>query len=137
MTQDQIDNYFTYHAPTPETAPKYGKITARERNCWISIQQGVYENLGDAALHKLINEECKAFALLIEELVPEGDDKSRAIQHVRLARNAFNEAIKAQHHFPTSSALSHRTLQWFWTIGETELVKARWLANSGIACNGL
>lgn len=126
MTKAQVDNWFIYHPPTEETAPKYKAIREAEKNCWVSIQQGFYENLGPQALYALINEECKKLAVLIDGLAPDSADKSAAIRCVRLARNAANEAVTAE--------LPGR--DWLWEIAQVELVKARWQANSAIACGG-
>ena len=173
MTDAQLDNWFTYHAPTTDeqeaealyntwvsqrgwtpwtpggnsdaqdraraqtvgkgTASKYAAIRRAENNCWISIQQGIYENLGLPRLYALINEECKKFAIVIDNLAPDSADKTAAIRCVRLARNAFNESVTV----PTNQDGKRDHLAWLFTVGQTELVKARWQANSAIACNGI
>lgn len=60
-----LNNIFTYHAPTPEQLPKY-------------------QQLRKAALD---------FASTIQELVPPGADQSAAIRHVREAVMTANAAI--------------------------------------------
>ena len=173
MTQSQLDNWFTHHAPTTNeqeaealydtwrdqpgwvpwvaggnsdmqdlartrsfgraTGPKYEAIRKAEHACWVSIQQGIYENLGLPQLYTLINEECKMFAVTIDNLAPDSADKSAAIRCVRLARNAFNECVTV----PTNQDGKRDHLAWLFTVGQTELVKARWQANSAIACGGV
>lgn len=130
MTEDQRNNWFVYHAPTEETAPKYKAIREKERNVHLSITQGFYENLSGPPLYDLINKECQAFAVLIDEVAPDSADKSAAIRCVRLARNAYNEAAT-----PTDGS-ANKNQTWLIEIAEAELVKARWQANSAIACNG-
>jgi hypothetical protein len=131
MTKEQRDNWFVYHAPTEETAPKYKAIREKERNVHLSITQGFYENLVGAALYDLINKECQSLAVLIDELAPDSADKSAAIRCVRLARNAYNEAAT-----PVDGA-TNKNRTWLIGIAEAELVKARWQANSAIACGGV
>lgn len=128
MTPEQLDRWFRYHAPTEETAPKYKAIREAEERCWKSISQGVFENIGVPAIYSLINAECKAFAQVVDDLCPESDDKAAAIRCIRIARNAFNEAV---------SVARTKEVAWLWTLGEQELVKARWQANSAIACGGI
>lgn len=173
MTQSQLDNWFTYHAPTTNeqeaealydtwrdqpgwvpwvaggnsdmqdlartrsfgraTGPKYEAIRKAEHACWVSIQQGIYENLGLPQLYTLINEECKMFAVTIDNLAPDSADKAAAIRCVRLARNAFNECVTV----PTNQDGKRDHLPWLFTVAQVELVKARWQANSAIACGGV
>ena len=65
MTAEQIENWFTYHTPTPEQLPKY------------------------AALRTAAHE----FATIINALVPECADKTAAIRKVREAVMTANAAI--------------------------------------------
>ena len=60
-----LENIFKYHAPTPEQLPKY----------------------------QALREAAKAFALKIEELVPDGADKAAALRKVREAVMTANAAI--------------------------------------------
>jgi hypothetical protein len=54
----KIDAMFDYHRPTPEQAERYDKITAK----------------------------AKEFALLVEELCPDGPDREVAFQKIRESR---------------------------------------------------
>lgn len=131
MTNEQRDNWFTYHAPTDETAPKYAAIRAAEEMCRHGLTMGI--GLVDEPPHVRfghINEACRTFALVIDEQAPDAvdprhDDKSAAIRCVRLARNAANEAV-------IDPAGAGR-LQ---AVAFTEIQKARWQANAAIACGG-
>ena len=60
-----IDELFTYHAPTPEQIPKY----------------------------QAINDAAKAFALVIFENAPECADRTSALRKLRDARMWANSAI--------------------------------------------
>ena len=62
---DKIQHWFTYHAPTGETIPKYNKMR-------------------EAAL---------AFARIINEMCPDGPDKSVAIRKIREAVMTANASI--------------------------------------------
>lgn len=115
---------------TPETAPKYKAIREREQSVRTNITQAAYENIGAPSIYDLINEECKAFALLVDDLCPDGNDKAAAIDCIRLARNAYNEAV-------TPSPAPAKDMTWCWTLGDQQLTMARWLANRAVACGGI
>lgn len=126
MTQEQLDNWFTYHPPTDETAPKYAAIRKAEEACRFGLTMGI--GLTDEPAHVRydhINSACRAFAVAIDEHAPDSADKTAAIRCVRLARNAANEAV-------TDVAGAGR-LQ---AVALTEIQKARWQANSAVACGG-
>lgn len=121
-------NLFKYHPPTPETAQKFEAIRAKAGAVVTSVIQGIYENLNKNSMYDLINEECFAFAELIEALCPESDDRKRAIDAVRLARNAFNERV---------AFVSSDTADKFLDMACDQLIIARWLANSAIALGSI
>lgn len=125
MTPDQLDNWFRYHPPTDETKPKYMAIRAAEHGAAQDINDAVGNFAGAEAFNR-INATCKAFAVVIDTEAPDSADKSAAIRCVRLARNAANEAVIAE--------AEHRND--CLVICAQELTKARWQANSAIACGG-
>lgn len=130
LTPDQRDNWFTYHAPTPETAPKYTAIRDAEEcaaSCMTALLNG-----GGAATHDVVNARCRAFAETIDALAPDSADKSAAIRCVRLARNAMNEALVVASKFGPEDALVIILVR----EAASELRRARWQANSAIACGG-
>lgn len=127
MTEAQREAWFTYHPPTEETAPKYAAIRAAEAACAHGLTMGI--GLVDEPPHVRfghINSACEAFAVAIDEQAPDSADKSAAIRCVRLARNAANEAVV--------DAAGAGRLQ---AMALTEIQKARWQANSAIACGGV
>jgi len=65
MTTEQLDNWFTYHALTPDQLPRYAAIRAAAR----------------------------VFADVINENVPDSADKTVAIRHIRDASMNANAAI--------------------------------------------
>lgn len=65
MTTDQIDNWFTYHAPTSDDLVAYDKLRSS----------------------------AKAFASAINEICPESADKTAAIRKVREAVMTANASI--------------------------------------------
>jgi hypothetical protein len=127
----QIEEWFRYHDPTPETEPKYARIREMQEEIPKILHQAfskirAHDAPPKASMHNLVNEQTKQFALLILELCPEGEDRRAAIEHVRMARHAFNEFIAVTN--------SNFDGQHYASLGEIELVKARWKANNAIAC---
>ena len=135
MTDAQRAAWFTYHAPTEETAPKYAAIQSAENNVILDVTQTSYEGVDVQVLYRCINAACKRFAEIIDTYAPDSADKTAAIRCVRLARNLFNEWAKESSR-PTSEQ------RWsdprvLFVAAELELTKARMQANSAIACGGL
>lgn len=134
LTSDQLDNWFTYHAPTGETGPKYIAITAMERTCAELLTM-------PELTHDRVNATLRKFVELIDESAPDSADKTAAIRCVRIARNAINEAIvqatRSEH--PATHCLwvcEYDAVSLPCRIAIHELIKARWQANSAIACGG-
>ena len=109
-------NWFVYHQPTDVTGPKFKAIRMAE----FSAQRIV-----DAADFDTVNDLCLKFAQVIDDNCPDCDDKKRAIDAVRLARNGANECIVI--------ASDDETLRSYVVM---KLREARWLANSAIALEG-
>lgn len=135
MTDAQHDAWFTYHAPTDETAPKYAAIRAAENAVLLDITQTVYENVDVVELHNQINRSTRRFAETIDEMAPDCADKTAAIRCVRLARNLFNE-------YAAQAALPQAQQTWsdvrvLFSVASVELLKARMQACSAIACAGV
>lgn len=65
MTPEQLDNWFTYHAPTPEQLASYDAI----------------------------RKTAKVLAYVFNENVPESADKTAAMRSLRLAVMQANAAI--------------------------------------------
>jgi len=135
MTDAQRAAWFTYRAPTDETAPKYAAIRAAENAVLLDITQTIYENVETSVLHDQINRSTRRFAEVIDEKAPDCADKTAAIRCVRLARNLFNE-------YAAQSTLSRDQQSWSdvlapFRAAELELAKARMQANSAIACEGV
>lgn len=135
LTPDQLDNWFTYHASTDDTAPKYAAVIAAETAAIANITQTHYEVGGDVLqVYREVNRSTRHVAEVIDANAPDSADKDAAIRCVRLARNLFNEWAKQ-----TSLPATHR--QWsnptvLFAAAEVELCKARMQANSAIACGG-
>lgn len=125
MTPDQLDNWFTYHPPTEETAPKYKSIRAAEYRCAEDIADAGGNFTGAEAFSR-INAATRTFAEVIDANAPDSADKSAAIRCVRIARNCANEAVIAEE--------SHRGD--LLTMCAQNLTAARFQANSAIACGG-
>lgn len=68
ISQEQLDNWFTYHSPSPEQLPKY--LAIREAG--------------------------KAFARAIVDNAPESADTTAATRKVREAVMAANQAIACE-----------------------------------------
>lgn len=135
MTQEQRDNWFTFHPPTDETAPKYAAIRDAEIGFIANVTQASYEVGSDTAqLYREINRSALQMADVIDANAPDSDDKTAAIRCVRLARNLFNE-------WATQRALPKERQVWsditiLFSHAEIELCKARMQACGAIACGG-
>lgn len=134
LTSDQLDNWFTFHAPTDETGPKYAALAAMERDCAELLTM-------PGLTHDRVNAELRRFVETIDALAPDSADKTAAIRCVRIARNAMNEAIvkAARVEHPASHCLwvcDYDSVSLPCRIAIHELIKARWQANSAIACGG-
>lgn len=125
MTSEQRDNWFRFHAPTEETKAKHIAIRAAELRAAMDIDDALGNFTGAEAFAR-INAACLAFAEVIDAEAPDSADKSAAIRCVRLARNAANEAVVGDE----GRAADMRV------ICAQELLKARWLAGSAVACGG-
>jgi len=106
------------------TAQKYQALLRRQQNAVCSITQGFYENIMGQPLRNLISDECESFAILINDLAPDGADKGAAIEHVRLACRALHEAA-------TAGGYSQTVLM---DIGAVEMMRARWAAIYAVTC---
>lgn len=136
MTEAQRENWFTYHAPTPDTAPKYAQIRDVERAFITNVTQTAYEVGPDIAqLYREINRSARHMAEVIDAAAPDGYDKDAAIRCVRLARNLFNEWATQRTRPLAEQAWADISL--LVTLAEIELTKARMQANSAIACGGV
>jgi hypothetical protein len=122
LSAETLDNWFTFHAPTEEQKPKYKAITDAEKQI-ASRFSGVDFS------HDDVNRVLREFVELIDSLAPDSADKTAAIRYVRLARNALNESIVLR-------GKDEATSKWCRRIAVEELRKARWSANSAIACGG-
>ena len=80
-TQDQLDNWFTYHLPTSEQLPKYQKIR-------------------DAG---------KALAAAIVESTPSGSDQTAAVRLVREAVMTADAAIACDQPQPAQQAYNKQS----------------------------
>lgn len=134
LTTEQLDNWFTFHPPTDGQGAKYIAITAMERTCAEMLTM-------PGLTHDQVNATLRKFVELIDEAAPDSADKTAAIRCVRIARNAMNEAIvqavRAEH--PASHCLwvcDYGSVSLPCQLAIHELAKARWQANSAIACGG-
>lgn len=135
FSKEQYENWFSYHAPTEETAPKYEAIRNAEQDTIVNVTQTSYEVGPDTAqLHQEINRSTRRFAEAIDANCPDSVDKTAAIQCVRLARNLFNEWV-VQRDLPKESQ-SWVDVSILFAQAEQELLRARFRANSAIACGG-
>lgn len=128
IAPEQLDNWFTYHAPTDDTKPKYAAVRDAEQHAHevIASLRGRRLAVTDC---DVVNESLRHFVSVIDANAPDSADKSAAIRCVRLARNGANEFIMANvANFPVHVDVL--------ALATTELVRARWQANSAIACDG-
>lgn len=129
-TDAQLDNWFTYHAPTEETAPKYAAIRAAADGlsaAAVKSMRGMA--LGGPLDYTSCTDAARNFVRVIGENCPDSADKTAAVRCVRLARNAFNEAVSDEN-------LSMRATERLADLMAVQIYAARWQACSAIACDG-
>lgn len=130
MTPEQLDNHFSYHAPTKETAQKYAAIRAAEFECHkLCGALSMAEYTATPANYNEVNASLRAFAEVIDANAPDSADKAAAIRCVRLARSALNEHL-------ASCILGYPVHINMLAEASRQLVLARFQANSAIACGG-
>ena len=134
LTSDQLDNWFTYHPPTADTAPKYAEIRATEQEAVRACIAAVTDPEGGPAAKRcaLVNQATRCFVEVIDANAPDSADKTAAIRCVRLMRNAANEAVM----LAASQSADPVQANTLFQVIVTEAWKARWQANSAIACGG-
>ena len=129
---------WTYHAPTPETSPKYAAIRGAESALLGFVRRMRTQSEESLPSHDDINNATRRYAQLIDDLAPESADKSAAIRCCRLVRNALNEARVERLTNASEEVNPGRpgsSLDRLLGIAEAEVVKARWQANAAIALN--
>jgi hypothetical protein len=133
LTTEQIDNWFTYHAPTEETAPKYADLRRAEKVFRDVLLFSVVPKLKEPVLcFSMITSAARDLIQSINYNAPDCDDKTAAIRCVRLARNAANEFVMTMNGDGVIEEMANMLLQ----VALEEALKARWQACSAIACGG-
>lgn len=134
ITQEQLDNWFTYHND-PAKVPLYQAIREAEDNCrkvaWdvlqaIEMDQVHSQPIGDQQLQELfgrINQITKTFAEVIVANCPGCADASAAVRCVRLVRMALNEQLRTR-----SVGVNHLIYD--------QILLARFQASAAIALDG-
>lgn len=130
LTPELLDLHLTYHPPTAEQAPKYAAIRAAAESVRALVEQlrPEMDYTDPAAMCERVNTATRRLAVVVDENAPDSADKAAAYRCVRLVRNALNEYIMAMAHGGLVEGLLD--------IARDELFKARWQANSAIACGG-
>lgn len=146
LTPDQLDNWFSYHAPTDDTTPRYAAIREAEQEFHMALTTALYVVRGGTGeerpllppLFDKVNAAARAFAVVIDGQAPDSADKTAAIRCVRLGRNFANEAIIAAQTERRGDIPVHvwATSEFLRACADAEIVKARFQANSAIACGG-
>jgi len=131
--QPDLDAQFTYHAPTPEQAPKYAAIRQAEQVVadiidGFDAEHPHANDIGGTKFYSAVNEATHGFAKAVLEHCPPSADASASIRCIRLVRNALNEFLAMQ----ARGVYAGRVL----AIAGDELYKARWSASSAIALEG-
>ena len=133
LSTEQLDNWFSYHAPNEETAPKYAAIRAAETDVHALLRSLRDEMSAGGRLApsdcELVNAGTRVLAVVIDAHAPDSADKTAAIRCLRIARNATNEIIMR-----SFGGASYE--EGAFTVAHGEVTKARWQANSAIACGG-
>lgn len=114
---------WAYQPATVEAAPKYAAIRLAEAEVGAMVRW--LRGGGEPPSHDAINACVLRYALVIDELAPDSDDKTAAIRCCRLVRNALNEARALRD--------GARDVGWLLDLAEAEAIKARWQASAAIA----
>jgi hypothetical protein len=146
LTPDQLDNWFSYHAPTDDTTPRYRAIRDAEQALHMAMATTIYVVRGGTGeerpllppLFDEVNAAARALAVVIDGQAPDSADKTAAIRCVRLGRNFANEALVAAQIERRADIPMHMwgTSEFLLACASAEVVKARFQANSAIACGG-
>jgi len=129
LSKDQLDTWFTYHAPTEDTAPKHAAINEAFERFGRTLQSA--DGLSVKDQYTLVNNDTRGLAEVIDTNCPDSDDKTAAIRCVRLVRNFLNEVITNDTR--KEDCVNPEPL----VMGAlTYLYAARFQANSAIACGG-
>jgi len=151
-TEEQLDHWFTYHPPTEDAGPKYAAIGRATATCVSLVLEQFQKAQGVDDLQPIFREitgACHGLAHVINTMAPESADKAAAIRCVRLARMAANETVLTLSKIPPlphghmrgdlseeqAQVLADRATD-IVRIFDAEMLKARWQANSAIACGG-
>lgn len=133
LTTEQIDNWFTYHAPTEEQAPKYADIRRAEKVFRDVLLFSVVPRRGEPVFcFSAITDASRDLVQTIDRHTPDCADKTAAIRCVRLARNAANEFVATMNGDGILEEIANMLLQ----VAMEEALKARWQACGAIACGG-
>lgn len=133
-----LDAWFTYHAPTEATAPKYAAIRDGEKACRVAIVDVLHNyTMRPPDAYAAINAATRTFADVINEQAPDSADKTAAIRCLRLARNAANEviALRAEHGLKMAASLV-AMVDSFDGYAMEQILAARWQANAAVALDG-
>lgn len=124
ISPELLKAYFTYHAPTDETRPKYRAIEAARRRFYDRVMKDLLfaDDLLAQTKAACIREEALLFAEAINEQCPVCSDTALAIHHLRMAVAGINQII-----FQAQSA----PVLW-----EVELSRCLVIANRAIALGG-
>lgn len=120
---EQLDAWFVYHPPTPETVDAYNEIGAAYERCVLTFEAALSGKLGVNEKFSQPTNACREFVEVIDRVCPSCADATAAVRYVRLARNGVNDTLCGKS-TPVAFAFD-------------ELRRAKFTANSAIACRGL
>lgn len=154
ISQNDLNDWFRYHPPTDETAPKHRGVSA----VFSMLQTRIGLALGavgdpavkrfaldgttvgpaDASAFDLVNASLRAAVEEIDRLVPDCADKTVAVRALRFVRMAANKALVEQHRM---SSVDDRAMRATFDHGPAyyvdlvfrELTSAEFWCNAAIA----
>lgn len=130
FSPDQMNLWFDYHPPSAEKIPKFKALGEAHEECTTSLGTVVMRLAGGEvtqASFQTVTRSIRKFADLINELCPDCSDKTAAMRCLRLARNSYNSVLSNSKNFTLDARMT------VLLIGDQELLKALWQANSAIA----
>lgn len=120
---EQLDAWFKYHPPTPETAPKFAAIGKAYSDSVDVFVWALEQTVREPQVFNEVSRVLRTFVETIDTVCPSCADASAAVRCVRLARNGMNDILMRK---DTSLSFVY-----------DQLLAAKFQANSAIACAGV
>lgn len=119
-----VGHLFTWHAATPETAPKFAQLREAELAAVRAVRLLEFREESYGVAFWTLGE----FAGLIEGLAPECEQRTAAILHLQIARGLLGEAVTSGLMICETRGINFRH------EAARHVIEARLLADAAVAC---